>query len=241
MIRLHVDAPLAPDARIDATTPQVHYLKNVMRRAAGDEILLFNGRDGEWRARIESLERKGSGFVALSQTRPQAAEPGPALLIALIKRAPLEMAVEKATELGVQSLQLVITRRTNAERVNLDRLRAIAVEAAEQCERLTVPALHAPRPLADVLQSWPAEQRLYVLDETGRGVPIAAALRTHAAGEPPGFLIGPEGGFDDAELDALRKLNFVTAVGLGSRILRAETAALAALACWQALADEREG
>jgi 16S rRNA (uracil1498-N3)-methyltransferase len=238
MIRLHVTETLAAGTRIEATTAQAHYLKNVMRRVSGDDVLMFNGRDGEWRAAIETLDRKGSGFTVQEQTRAQAAEHGPTLLIAPVKRAPLELIVEKATELGAQSIQPVITRRTNSERVNLERLGAIAVEAAEQCERLTVPELHAPRPLAEIVQSWPSGQRLYVMDETGGGMPIATALRAETDGMPA-FLIGPEGGFDDAELDGLRKLNFVTAVGLGPRILRAETAALAALACWQAIAASR--
>jgi len=238
MIRLHVTEALSAGARIDATTTQAHYLNHVMRRTAGDEVLLFNGRDGEWRARIDVLDRKGSGFVVEQRTRPQAPEPGPTLLIAAIKRVPLELVVEKATELGAAAIQPVLTRRTNSERVNLERLGAIAVEAAEQCERLTVPELRAPQPLDDVLRAWPAGPHLYVMDETGAGIPIAAALGS--AQVQPAFLIGPEGGFDDAELDALRKLNFVTAVGLGPRILRAETAALAALACWQALAGDCE-
>jgi 16S rRNA (uracil1498-N3)-methyltransferase len=238
MIRLHVHETLAANTRVAATTAQAHYLKNVMRRAAGDDVLLFNGRDGEWRAAIDTLDRKGSAFAVQEQTRPQAAEPGPALLIAPVKRAPLELIVEKATELGAQSIRPVITRRTNSERINLERLGAIAVEAAEQCERLTVPELHAPRPLAEIVQSWPAGHRLYVMDETGVGTPIAAALSAETDGMPA-FLIGPEGGFEQTELDALRKLNFVTAVGLGPRILRAETAALAALACWQAFAASR--
>jgi 16S rRNA (uracil1498-N3)-methyltransferase len=238
MIRLHVAAALAAGARVEAAPEQVHYLKNVMRRAAGDEILLFNGRDGEWRAAIDTLERKDGGFTVAAQSRPQTREAGPTLLLPAIKRAPLEWTVEKATELGVAAIQIVTTRRTNSERVNMDRLRAIATEAAEQCERLTVPELRAARALIDLVRDWPAGQHLYAMDETGKGVGLMDALA--AAQGLPAFLIGPEGGFEQTELDALEKLNFVTAVDLGPRILRAETAALAALACWQAIVGDRE-
>lgn len=241
MIRLYVEAPLAAGSGIPATQVQTHYLKNVMRRAAGDEVALFNGRDGEWRARIGALDRNGATLTVADRLRPQAQEGGPTLLVAVLKRAPMEWLVEKATELGVRAIQPVVTRRTNVERLNLARLAAIAVEAAEQCERLTVPELRAPAPLSDVLRDWPAAVRLFALDETGGGVPIAAALGDHPRGASSAVLVGPEGGFEHTELDALEKLNFVTAIGLGDRILRAETAALAALACFQALAGDWEG
>ena len=237
-IRLHVEAPLASDARVVTTQPQAHYLKNVMRRAAGDEILLFNGRDGEWRARIETLDRKGCALAVVAQTRAQPDETGPVLLIAPIKRGPMEWLVEKATELGVTDIRLVTTERTNAERVKVERLAAIAVEAAEQCGRLSVPDVHAPTALSALLRDWPATEPLYLLDETGGVTSIADAMQDHPRKQPPGFLIGPEGGFAQAELDAMKKLNFVTALGLGPRLLRAETAAVAALSCFQALAGD---
>ena len=238
MIRLYVQAALAADGRIEATQAQVHYLKNVMRRAVSDDVILFNGRDGEWRARIATLERNGGTFALSKQTRVQPNDDGPALLIAPIKRARLDLIVEKATELGVHVLQPVATRRTNSERVNLERLKAISVEAAEQCGRLSVPAIRAPAPLMELLHAWPLGQPLYLLDETGGGIPIADALYAHPHTQTAAFLIGPEGGFEHAELDAMRKLNFVTAVGIGPRILRAETAAIAALVCYQALAGD---
>lgn len=237
--RLHVAAGLAAGARVLLTPPQAHYLANVLRLAAGDAVCLFNGRDGEWRARLGPIKRGAGDAVAETMLRPQAAEPDLWLLFAPLKKARTDYLAEKATELGVARLWPVFTRRTNAERVNLDRLRATAVEAAEQSERLTVPELREPAALAEALADWPAGRRLLVCDETGGGEPVATALaREEARGPAWAVLIGPEGGFARDELDGLRKLPFVTPVGLGPRILRADTAALAALACLQALAGD---
>ncbi|MFQ5764977.1 MAG: 16S rRNA (uracil(1498)-N(3))-methyltransferase [Rhodospirillales bacterium] len=242
--RLFVDAALTAEGRLRLDGVQAHYVNHVMRLGAGDGVVLFNGRDGEWSADIEALGKNRCSVVIGRRLRPQEAEHGPWLAFAPIKKAGTDFLVEKATELGASRLLPTITRRTNSARVNLNRLHAHAVEASEQCGRLTVPEIEAPAALERLASGWPADRRLLVLDESGEGQPIADVLADLKGGgsDPPpscGFLSGPEGGFDPGELDALRKLDFVNAVGLGSRILRAETAALAALACWQALIGDR--
>jgi 16S rRNA (uracil1498-N3)-methyltransferase len=237
-IRLYIDMPLATGETLTMGETHAHYLRNVLRRAVGNEIHLFNGRDGEWRARIAILDKRGGTFTIEALTRPQTTEAGPWLLVAAIKRARLEMIVEKATELGIARICPVTTLRTNSERLNLDRLTAIAVEAAEQCTRLSVPVIAPVEPLTQMLARWPAERRLYLLDETGVGTPIATAFASHPASAEAAILIGPEGGFDQSELDAMKILPFVNALDLGKRVLRAETAALAALACFQAIAGD---
>lgn len=220
---------------------QAHYLRHVLRREDGAPLLLFNGRDGEWQARLILQGKKGAIAAVEACTRPQTVEPDVWLCFAPIKRARIDYIAEKATELGVAVLQPVITRHTAVERVNVERLRANAIEAAEQTERLSVPEVRPPVDLMRLLAEWPAERRLLMCDETGGGPPIADALcglDDAARAAPWGIVIGPEGGFAGTELTALRRVSNVTAVGLGPRILRADTAALAALACWQALVGD---
>jgi 16S rRNA (uracil1498-N3)-methyltransferase len=236
-IRLYVGDPLVPGGAAALDRAQAHYLRNVMRAKAGDALLLFNGRDGEWRAELGELGKNGGTARAVAQTRPQHAAADLWLLFAPIKSGRIEFLVEKATELGVAVLAPVLTQRTVVRKVNTARLRAHAIEAAEQSGRLDVPALREAAPLEASLADWPAERPLFVCDETGAGLPIARVVPDRRI-RPGAVLIGPEGGFAPAELDALAKLPFVTRVGLGPRILRAETAALAALACWQALAGD---
>ena len=209
----------------------------MLRLKPGDRVALFNGRDGEWRATLAELGRDGGGAVADERLRPQQASGDIWLVFALVKRARLEWLVEKATELGVGALVPVTTARTVAERINPARLEAIAREAAEQSERLDVPEIRAPQPLQRLLSAWPAGRRLYLCDETGAAPPIAERARALGPG-PIAGLTGPEGGFAESELDALRKLPFVFPVGLGPRVLRSETAALAALSVLQALAGD---
>lgn len=233
-LRLFVAADLAEGAIVAPSAEQAHYLLHVMRAAAGTEVALFNGRDGEWRAVVEPAGKKAVGLAVRAPLRPQAEEPDLWLLFAPVKRVRIDFIVEKATELGVSALLPVWTRRTAMSRVNDDRLTAIAIEAAEQCERLTVPELRPARDLDAVLGDWPAGRRLIVLDEGGGGRPIAEALADLPPG-PAAVLAGPEGGFAKSELDALRALSFAVPVGLGPRILRADTAVLAALACVQAM------
>lgn len=233
--RLFVDASLASGAVVTLGESHAHQLRSVLRLGEGDSIALFNGRDGEWRGRLASLAKRTVAVAVEERLRPQIVESDIWLLFAPIKGPRLDWIVEKAAELGASEIRPVLTRRTVVSRLNLDRLRIHAVEAAEQCERLTVPPVHDARPLEDVIRSWPAGRRLYVAAER-RGVPpMAAAIR--ADGAPAAILIGPEGGFEPAELDRLAQVGFVSLVSLGPRILRADTAAVAAMALWQALAQ----
>lgn len=238
--RLHVDEALSAGAALALGRDRAHYLKHVLRAAPGESVGLFNGRDGEWRGRIASFAKHGATLEIEAQIRGQAAEPDLWLVFAPVKRARIDFIAEKATELGVSALVPIMTRRTAVTRVNTERLRANAVEAAEQTERLSVPEVHEPAPLDRLVAGWPKERRLLLCAEAGEARPIAAALAEFASGSQGhasrwAVMTGPEGGFAPAELDALRNLPFVTAVGLGPRILRADTAALAALACFQAI------
>ena len=239
--RLFVEADLAAGGEAPLGEAQVHYLRHVVRRPEGAPLLVFNGRDGEWRATFEAHGRK-SGVARLgARTREQTPEPDLWLCFAPIKRARIDYIAEKATELGVAVLQPVITQHTMVDRVNVERLRANAVEAAEQTERLSVPEVRAPVDLTHLLAKWPAERYLLMCDETGGGPPIVQALAgldDAARAAPWAIVIGPEGGFAETELAVLRRMKNVVAVGLGPRILRADTAALAALACWQALVGD---
>ena len=223
-IRLFTPPPLSLGTEIALGEAQSHYLANVMRASVGEELRLFDGVSGEWRSRITKISRKAVVLTALAQTRPQAPEPDAWLCFALLKRAKTDMVVEKATELGVSVIQPVITARTNADHVNLGRLRAIAIEAAEQCERLAVPEIRPPLQLARLMAEWPPERRLFIADERR-----TSALLGTAPG-PVALMTGPEGGFTEQELEAIGRTPQVTRVSLGARILRAETAAIAGLA-----------
>ena len=241
VLRLFVETDLAAGSAVPLDEAQAHYLRQVMRRTDGAELLLFNGRDGEWRATLATSGKKAASAEILERTREQTAEPDVWLCFAPIKRARIDYVAEKATELGASVLQPVLTRHTIVDRVNVERLRANAVEAAEQTERLSVPEVRAPMDLGRLLDGWPAERRLLMCDETGGGPPIADALSQldeSGRAAPWAILIGPEGGFAEIELAAVRRIGNVVSVGLGPRILRADTAALAALACWQALVGD---
>jgi 16S rRNA (uracil1498-N3)-methyltransferase len=223
-IRLFVPAPLGPGREIALGEAQSHYLANVLRAEAGETLRVFDGVNGEWRADVTKISRKAVVLTARAQTRQQAPEPDAWLCFALLKRAKTDMVVEKATELGVSVIQPIITARTNADHVNLERLRAIAVEAAEQCERLEVPEIRPPVPLARLIADWPAARPLFIADERRTGTLLGGA------GGPVALMTGPEGGFTEAELEAIGRTPQVTRVSLGARILRAETAAIAGLA-----------
>lgn len=231
--RLFVTADLVAGLAVALTAPQAHYLTHVLRLSTGATLALFNGRDGEWQARLEATGKRVAA-IPIEQRRQQELAPDLWLLFAPVKRAPIDFLAAKATELGVAALYPVTTRRTVVERVNLDRLTANVIEAAEQSERLSVPEVHPPQPLERLVDRWPAGRRLLLCDESGLAPPIAAALQALPLSRWA-VLVGPEGGFAETELDALRKLPFVCAVGLGPRVLRSDTAALAALAVVQAL------
>ena len=242
-VRLFVAADLTAGGAVDLAPEQAHYVSRVMRLGIGDRLLLFNGRDGEWLAEMIEATKTRVGVRIERKTREQAPEPGPWLAFAPLKKAETVFLVEKATELGVERLMPVATRRTASDRVNVPRLVANVLEAAEQCERLSVPAVDEPTTLSRLLADWPRERTLFVGDERGGDEPLIDALmasRSRVSGTIPshGFLIGPEGGFEREELDGLRDLPFVTRVGLGPRILRAETAAIVVLACWQAICGD---
>ena len=232
--RLFTEGDLAGGKAVECGRDRAHYLAHVLRLGAGEPVALFNGRDGEWLAHIDGIGKKSAILAVDRQLRPQASEPDLWLIFAPVKRAPLDFLVQKATELGVSALMPAITRRTVVERVKRERMEANAIEAAEQCERLTVPRIEDARPLSRILEDWPAERRILLCAEAGEAAPINDVLRESGSGGPWAVLTGPEGGFDQTELDLLNKFPNVNAVGLGPRILRADTAALAALACWQA-------
>ena len=238
MIRLHVPQPLSAGAAVLPTLDQSRYLTQVMRLKVGDALLVFNGVDGEWRCTVAEVLKKGVVLKAEDQARPQTTGPDVHLLIAVVKKSALEFAVEKATELGAARIGLVTTRRTQGDRVRMDRLEAIAVESAEQTGRLDVPSIDLPEKLDALLEGWDASRRLMFCDETG-GEPAMTALAA-AGGGPWAILIGPEGGFAPEERERLRALPFTTAVSLGPRVLRADTAATAALTLWQAAVGDWE-
>lgn len=223
-IRLFVESSLHPGAAVTLSPGQAHYLAHVMRRGPGDQVVLFNGRDGEWTSRLARLRRDTAECEVEQALRPQMPEPDAWLLFAPLKRDATELVVEKATELGIGEIRPVVTARTNPRALNLERLDAIATEAAEQSERLSVPRIAAPVALFEALRAWPAERRLVAAIERQAADPV------RAAGGPCALLVGPEGGLTPAELDVLRRTPFIVPASLGPRILRAETASIAGLA-----------
>lgn len=220
--------PLAAGTLLSATPAQAHYLGTVMRRGPGATLRLFNGHDGEWEARIVAQSRTAVRLEVTEQRRPQGQEPDLWLAFAPLKRDAIDLVAQKATELGAAALLPVLTRRTVAARVNLDRLAAIATEAAEQCERLTVPRIAPPLPLPDLLAAWPSGRVLFAAVERAAAPPLPPCRG------PCGLLTGPEGGFAPEELDELDRHALVKPASLGPRILRAETAAIVGLALLQA-------
>jgi 16S rRNA (uracil1498-N3)-methyltransferase len=252
MVRLFLSEPLADGGHAVPSPEQSHYLTKVMRLGTGDEILVFNGRDGEWRAQVAEVGKRGCRLALVAQTRPQSGAPDLELVAALVKRARLEIIIEKAAEMGVRRVRLAVTARTQADHTNVGRLQAIAAEASEQTGRLDVPQIEAPEKLARLLDGWDPGRRLMFCDEAGddpdapwggeagRARPVLEAL----AAAPPGpwsVLIGPEGGFAPEERERLRASPFVVPVTLGPRILRADSAAIAALALWQAALGDWRG
>jgi 16S rRNA (uracil1498-N3)-methyltransferase len=232
--RLFVTGSLEPSAIVALDEGQTHYLLHVLRAKAGDRVLLFNGRDGEWQAEIGTAGKRAIALNVRAPTAPQMDVPDLWLLFAPVKKTPADSLTQKATELGVSKLHPVFTRRTIVTRINQERLLANAIEAAEQSGRLTVPQIGGAVALDKMLSAWPRGRSLFFCDEGGDARPLAQAAREMAAG-PAAILTGPEGGFDPAERQSLRGLPFVMPVSLGPRILRADTAALAALSIWQSV------
>ena len=234
-VRLYVDQPFASGAAVPLEEGQVHYLAHVMRVKLGDSVAVFNGRDGEWVATVSDLSKRSCTLRLEGRFSPQVGVPDLWLCFAPVKRARLDFLVQKATELGVSEIRPVMTRRTVVARVNLDRLRSNVIEAAEQTGRLSVPEIFAPHTLEDLLAHWSDDRALYFCDEESPSdAESAITVLTKDASAKAAILIGPEGGFDPAERDALRAHSFVRPLSLGPRIMRADTAAIAALSLWQA-------
>lgn len=235
--RLFVPDTLSLGARVVLDADASHYVAHVMRLGEGAPLLLCDDDTGEWRATIEEVRKKAVSLTVEEQLRPREPVPDLWLLVAPVRRARFEWLVEKATELGVDRIVPVLTRRSVVDRVKPERLAAIAREAAEQCARTALPQIADARPLEDALDDWPSSRALYFADETG-GAP---ALTAFAAGPASAaILIGPEGGFDPAERAQILAHPAAIGIGLGPRILRAETAAIAAATLWTAVDDARD-
>ena len=233
MQRLFVDVPLAKGTIYEATKEQFNYLVNVLRFETGDSVLIFNGRDGEWRAELSFPTKKRLFLTTLKETRPQPAPSDLHYLFAPLKVGRLDYLVQKAVEMGAGLLQPVMTQHVQGKITNLDRVRANVIEAAEQCGVLGVPDVEEPARLDDILDGWPSDRRIIFCDEGDAGqnpLRILSAIEDRKLA----LLIGPEGGFSETERTRLRSLPFVTAIPLGPRILRADTAAVAAMAVIQA-------
>ena len=229
-IRLYVDHPLGEGQTVPLDRDQAHYLFGVMRRGEGDAVLLFNGRDGEWRATVREASKRSGLLRTDEQTQPQQMPPDLWLLFAPIKKARTDFIVEKATEMGAARILPVQTAFTNSERIRQDRLQAHAVEAAEQCGGTYVPEVASLQKLDRLLSDWPEDRHLMFCDEALVG---AAQTLGTVGGDKWAILIGPEGGFSVDERTRLNALPFAHPVSLGPRILRADTAAVAALTVWQ--------
>jgi len=240
VIRLHVPSNLTTGARVVPTPEQAHYLMRVMRLGVGDALLLFNTDQGEWRATLAETGKRGCVLAVEDQIRAPAVGPDLDLIIALVKRSRLETIVEKAAELGARRVRLARTERTNADHTNIARLTAIAIEASEQTGRLDPPQVTEPLSLPKILADWDPRRRLMFCDEAG-DAGAAAGVLTAAPGGSWAVLIGPEGGFSPTERAAIRALPAVTPVSLGPRILRADTAAIAALTLWQSTLGDWRG
>jgi 16S rRNA (uracil1498-N3)-methyltransferase len=233
-IRLFVEDALEAGLDISCTRAQANYLINVMRLGDNAEILVFDGRNGEWRASLSRLKRSDCSLHIVEQVRLQTEGPDIHYLFAPVKRARLDFMVQKATELGVAALCPVMTRRTDSQRIKLERVRANVIEAAEQCGVLRIPHVFEPVTLVKLLEEWDSARRIVYCDEEAPVSSPLEALRPLAPG-PLAVLIGPEGGFDEEERSRLRSLSFVTPISLGPRVMRADTAGVAALSLLNAV------
>jgi 16S rRNA (uracil1498-N3)-methyltransferase len=227
--RLFVPGPLAEDAAVAIEGPQAHYLLRVMRLGPGDAVVLCDDATGEWLATATDTGKRDLVLRCDRMLRPREIVPDFTLCAALLKKDRFDLVLEKACELGVARIQPVLTRRCVADKLNLERARALLAEAAEQCARTALPTIAEPVRLEALLRTWPADRTLFFADENGGG-PALAGFAAHP--DPAALLTGPEGGFDDAEREAIRALPQAHAITLGPRILRGETAAIAATALW---------
>ncbi len=232
--RLYVEADLRDGGHVALTAAHCHYLKNVMRLKPGVHVRLFNGRDGEWRANVSELGRKAGSAICVARTREQDVLPDVHYLFAPLKQARLDYMAQKAAEMGAAVLQPVWTQHTAVSKIKHERLVSNVIEAAEQCNLLGIPAVRETKPLPSILADWDPDRRLIYCDEAA---PIASPLEalTGLGKGPVAVLIGPEGGFSEGERATLRAQSFVTAISLGPRVMRADTAAVAALALLQAV------
>lgn len=235
-IRIFINTPLAPEYEVACTEEQRHYLINVMRQQSGDEIYVFNGYDGEFSAKILIADKKKCILKIGALFQPFAKAPDIWVLFSLLKKDNTDLLIGKCVELGAARIIPVLSAYTSNNNVRLQRLKTIAIEAAEQSRRQDVPVIDEETELMQLLQNWPTERKLIFLDESGQGKEISQVMPECTA--PAALLIGPEGGFSQKELEFLRNLPYTCGISLGKRILRAETAAIAALACWQAFCGD---
>ncbi len=233
--RLFVSAQVAEGAAISLDGPQAHYLLKVMRAAPGDAVIMCDNITGEWAARVVSAGKRDVTLSIETRLRPREQVPDFTLCAALLKKDRFDLVLEKATELGVRRVQPVITHRCIADKLNLERARAIITEAAEQCARTALPELAEPVKLEALLRAWPKSRTLFFADENG-GDPAAASFAAHSG--PAAMLTGPEGGFDEGERHTIRAHKAAIAISLGPRILRGETAAIAGIAVWMGTAGD---
>ena len=236
--RLYNNDDLSQGVAVAVSPEQAHYLQNVMRLKVGDIVRLFNERGGEWHCVIDTVSKRSLYLVARERLRLPAPEPDVWLCCAPIKKAHFDYMIEKATELGVAVIQPILTARTQIREVNVERARSIAIEAAEQSERLSIPDMRAPKTLKDLLAAWPEERTLFACAELGAAVPVHQALTSAPSSPQAAIITGPEGGFTPEELQQLRQAPNAIPVRLGPRILRADTAALAALSLWQGVCGD---
>ena len=233
--RLFVSERLEEGVQVTLDGPPAHYLGKVMRVGPGDAVVLCDDLTGEWAARVAGVAKRDLTLIVETRLRPREQVPDFWLCPALLKKDRFDLVLEKATELGVRAIHPIVTRRCVADKLNPERASAIVIEAAEQCARTALTELAAPVKVDALLRDWPADRTLFFADELG-GTPAAAAFATHPG--PAALLTGPEGGFDDAERAAIRACPQAVAISLGPRILRGETAALAGIAAWMALAGD---
>lgn len=235
-IRLFINTPLSLGQTLELSEAQSHYLCNVMKLKADDKFLGFDGTSGEYELQITKQAKKHVEAKILQKHRNFIASPDVWLLFAPLKKDQTDFVIQKSVELGVSKLIPTITRYTISDKTKTERFVAQSIEAAEQCRRLDIPEVVSAKTLSEILSNWDSSRRLYYMDESRTGTPVREAFSQASA--PIAILVGPEGGFSEDELKLLRQLDFATGVTLGPRILRAETAVVSALSCWQALSGD---